>query len=688
MKPTASESVLTLDNAEAEIEMSIDLSSIAFIMRQLTDLYSDPILACVREYSTNANDSHSHAGTTRPIVITLPSVEDLNFTVEDWGMGMSRQDIIDVYSKYGASTGRDTNDVTGMLGFGSKSAMTYGNSFRVEATKDGRTLQAVVTKSDDDIPRIKFMAEYETVRDNGVKITIPVKQQDVGDWHERATHFYKYWRDPVLVDGEAPRTFNEMNNDYVQVEPDIWVKLEERGYGSDTTAVFVQGNVPYPLDMTEYTKGKVGGSDVFVCYVETGLVDFTPSREALMHTDRTNELIEVARQCARESMKRHIATIGQGLSVFERFKLGFKLPNAYNPLDALNIRKRHYGPGDYAIEFKAVDNQGKINKPAYSNGSDHLMREFTGNTLALAKGSDGEHRFVKNFSFRRVSERHLRSLLAHHPQWEHDQYPGRLAEGVVFLPKSTDFDTDSFPGVDWREVPLLPAKKGPRKPKAPVFLQVVYADAPHYEVKYENVDLDNLEELGDAVLMTTGYVSRDLPTHFPGVRFIQVPTDKKDVKRFEESDARKVLTSYAKWRKLQVAELSKQLTTADRRWIAARTEHTRLTRRFAPYAGSITNPAWRKLMLKAPEGRRIMDKLSAINALGDAMTDKQRARFEQQSREAYKSIEEQFTLVTNYQSRHYGRDLDDAEFVVYINGKGRQRNLIVQDETIELPDHD
>jgi hypothetical protein len=39
-------------------------------------LYSDPILAVIREYYTNAVDAHKRVGQTAPVRISLPSVLD------------------------------------------------------------------------------------------------------------------------------------------------------------------------------------------------------------------------------------------------------------------------------------------------------------------------------------------------------------------------------------------------------------------------------------------------------------------------------------------------------------------------------------------------------------------------------------------------------------------------------------
>ena len=77
----------------------------------MIDLYSDPELAVIREYSTNAFDAHIEAGVTRPIEITTPTHLCPFFKVRDYGFGLDVEDIREIYSQYGASTKRESDDV-------------------------------------------------------------------------------------------------------------------------------------------------------------------------------------------------------------------------------------------------------------------------------------------------------------------------------------------------------------------------------------------------------------------------------------------------------------------------------------------------------------------------------------------------------------------------------------------------
>lgn len=73
MEPTAIYATREGNLGGETVAMSVDAASMAHVMSILTDLYSDPVLAVIREYSTNAFDSHVEAGVQRPIEVSLPN---------------------------------------------------------------------------------------------------------------------------------------------------------------------------------------------------------------------------------------------------------------------------------------------------------------------------------------------------------------------------------------------------------------------------------------------------------------------------------------------------------------------------------------------------------------------------------------------------------------------------------------
>src|SRR5260370_1451580 len=99
------------------------------VQQLLTDTYPHPIGAVVREYATNALDSHIEAGNESPIEVTLPHSGNLNYTVTDHGVGLSLDDIEKVFVLYGASTKRETDAQTGSMGIGCKAGLSYGTPY-------------------------------------------------------------------------------------------------------------------------------------------------------------------------------------------------------------------------------------------------------------------------------------------------------------------------------------------------------------------------------------------------------------------------------------------------------------------------------------------------------------------------------------------------------------------------------
>ena len=102
-------------------------------------LYSDKILAVIREYSCNAVDANVENGNEkRPIRVTLPNMLDKTFKVRDFGRGLTDGDIHEIYAFYGESTKRSSNKFIGQLGLGSKAAFAYGDNFVINSFVDGK----------------------------------------------------------------------------------------------------------------------------------------------------------------------------------------------------------------------------------------------------------------------------------------------------------------------------------------------------------------------------------------------------------------------------------------------------------------------------------------------------------------------------------------------------------------------
>jgi hypothetical protein len=267
-----------------KIAMSIDVAEMPHIMNLLTDLYEDRQMAVIREYSTNALDSHVDAGVKRPIEVTTPTQLSPFLTIRDYGVGLSPDDIHNIYSKYGASTKRNSNDVVGCLGLGCKAGLTYSDQFTLIGIKDGVRQQVLVSREASGAGSMTVVSTSETTEPNGVTIQIPVKTGN--QFEDKARQFFQYWEPgTVLLNGAPPERLKAQKiTDSIYLAQGV-----SRGYGVAKDVV-VMGGVPYPVTIDK--RGRLNSQASLVVYVPIGAATPMSSREALAETPENAKALE------------------------------------------------------------------------------------------------------------------------------------------------------------------------------------------------------------------------------------------------------------------------------------------------------------------------------------------------------------------------------------------------------------
>lgn len=278
----------------------ISSAGMRHILGLLTNLYNDRELAVIREYYTNALDAHAQAGVLRPVLVTLPTWDKPNYIVQDFGIGMDEDTLFEVYGEYGESTGRDSNDIVGGFGLGSKSAYTIAKAFTVTSVKDGMRTTAHYSKSAHGVYDTDIIDTRETTAPNGTTVNIPVGVDDLSVFVSKAHKFFSYSAPgSVLISGKEPTnaldTAERLEN---PKDPAMMVYLKPRQSGD---SFVIMGNVPYFLSNNEVTLSlgrlNVQASDGFIRMpkfftVPIGSVDISPNREGLQMTDMTNAEID------------------------------------------------------------------------------------------------------------------------------------------------------------------------------------------------------------------------------------------------------------------------------------------------------------------------------------------------------------------------------------------------------------
>ncbi len=273
-------------------QFGISLRDSAHIMTILRDtLYSDKILAVLREYSANAWDSHRTSGKADvPIRVHLPTIDDATLSIQDFGRGLSKEEVFTVYTQYGASTKRDNDLAVGMLGIGSKSGFAYSDTFTITSCFAGvkSVYSATLDASDKGI--VSLIAE-EPCDTTGITIEIPVQTKDFEAFRTRAKNLFVHF-DPRpninITLEERPTLLGKFDSGC----------LFERDEDSEQSEGFiaVMGCIPYRVDLEQLKEFEEGLNSVFDSLsgqlnFKIGEVHVNASREELKYSDQTKRVL-------------------------------------------------------------------------------------------------------------------------------------------------------------------------------------------------------------------------------------------------------------------------------------------------------------------------------------------------------------------------------------------------------------
>ena len=289
MKLHTKTNTITKSENFVESNYSIDATAKAFAI--LSDgLYSNKILAVVRELSTNAYDSHVAAGCSeKPFDVTLPTSLDHEFSVRDYGTGLSKEDCMSLYTTYFRSDKTDSNDAVGCLGLGSKSPFAYTDQFMVESFYNGSHMTFSAYKNENDEPVFALLTEQRTDEPNGLKVSFATDSNDTFAFRHEAGNVWKYFVTTPNVNIEIEI---DSQGDAV-MSGDDWkiCNKANRGYAKNE---IVMGQIAYELDADQFD-GEVYDllwrGHGLIIYANIGDVDITPSRESLSYNSRTKEFI-------------------------------------------------------------------------------------------------------------------------------------------------------------------------------------------------------------------------------------------------------------------------------------------------------------------------------------------------------------------------------------------------------------
>lgn len=277
---------------EDDFEFGIAENEVAFDAWS-NKLYTRKERAIVRELSCNAWDAHVAAGCAdRPFEIHLPTQHEPYFSINDYGTGLSHEDMRMLFSLYFGSSKRNSNKFIGALGLGSKSPFAYkgnGGAYTVISRKDGMTRMYAASKRNGKPHMEQHGTPIETPNaPNGVEIKFAVDSKDIWTWENEAKVALEFITPTPITNIEG---FSPKRQEYA-LRGSTWGlrKVAHTEFGYQVRAIM--GNVQYQIGDIDRSlvkndaQAKILGMPIDM-FFPLGALDFALSREALELTDKT-----------------------------------------------------------------------------------------------------------------------------------------------------------------------------------------------------------------------------------------------------------------------------------------------------------------------------------------------------------------------------------------------------------------
>jgi len=300
----------------------------------LSDLYSDKPLAIVRELGCNASDSHVAAGQTKPFHIHLPNSLEPWLTIQDFGTGISHENIYNIYSTYFESTKTNTNDQIGCLGLGSKSPFCYTDNFTITSVCQGEKRIYNAYFAENGNPTIALMSCDLTTDHNGIAIQIPIKSSDYNVFIEAVRKAFRFFKDKPSVSGGKI----DWKMETPMFEGQGWASYQGFGWGESYA---IMGGVTYPIEISKLNHKyndmlRKGG---LVIHFEMGEIDFTPSRESLSYCDSTIKALNDKMEFIMNDFQKRLSEmLDDKENIFEACKMVYVLHNQFAYINGMQLK--------------------------------------------------------------------------------------------------------------------------------------------------------------------------------------------------------------------------------------------------------------------------------------------------------------------------------------------------------------
>lgn len=321
-----------------EITSSIRAEDLGMALDAVSkNLYSNPIGSFVRELVSNGVDANRANNSAELVKVNIYKEGNTwYFQVKDEGKGMTPEHFTNVYMRWFNSDKRDNNEDIGGWGIGSKSPLSYKESYEITTVADGYEYEYIVVRQSP-APTATLLVERPTNKKSGTTVRIEIDEKDLWKLHDECRKQLIYFNN-VYVINEA----YYYENDFQIIEADLFkVRTDSFPYGNEMHIVL--GQVAYPINWNF-----LGISPIYIpvgLKFNIGELPVTLSREEINYSDDT----------VKEVLLNKIETVYNDL--YERYSNQHKYTDLFDYMNFYYLSNRTLKLTDTAhINFKIRDN--------------------------------------------------------------------------------------------------------------------------------------------------------------------------------------------------------------------------------------------------------------------------------------------------------------------------------------------
>ena len=298
MKILVADRIVATSHDFPTVNCSIDAEDMRYISSLLRNNYSNTILATIRETYANAVDANKENNLSPELIeVKSPNSIDQTFSVRDYGCGLSRDQIFNLYSKFGKSTKRGSDLSIGGFGIGRFAPLSYKDSFTVSSYYNGiKSIYSLYISEENDT-KIDEVFSEPTSKANGICISVGVAKNDLTKFNEEMSSFFSNFE--IL-----PKFLNIQNH---IIKPEIVIfgvdwQIRKSFNGHSNYAVgdqgIVMGGIYYPIN-PELVDFKNDDDYAWTIYLnklvfiaDIGSVSLHHSRETLEYNKTTKAYLK------------------------------------------------------------------------------------------------------------------------------------------------------------------------------------------------------------------------------------------------------------------------------------------------------------------------------------------------------------------------------------------------------------